>query len=274
MSKVLCCFKLLLSGQVTTGKVGAAKVDRRAAARTGTGRQRSLRRASGRPRAISPRRWGAQVPFHSQLPHVPPHTRSRPAGRACSQRPQHGGCTASRSTNGPSRPGPGEGKREPSPNSVFSQCHSPRRLCGSSWVTLRVPWSTPSVPLQLVSPFPASQQFILPTWTPRLPGLSVCPWPAGSRHLRAPRGPGNRPWDCGFRHRGPRVPSDPACHGLTAQSQTQSWTEPRGCREPHAGPEPRSGSGCTVPAEEGLLAGWASPAQLCNREQPEAASLP
>lgn len=137
-----------------------------------------------------------------------------------------------------------------------------------------VPWSTPSVPLQLVSPFPASQQFILPTWTPRLPGLSVCPWPAGSRHLRAPRGPGNRPWDCGFRHRGPRVPSDPACHGLTAQSQTQSWTEPRGCRAPHAGPEPRSGSGCTVPAEEGLLAGWASPAQLCNREQPEAASLP
>lgn len=137
-----------------------------------------------------------------------------------------------------------------------------------------VPWSTPSVPLQLVSPFPASQQFILPTWTPRLPGLSVCPWPAGSRHLRAPRGPGNHPWDCGFRHRGPRVPSDPACHGLTAQSQIQSWTEPRGCRAPHAGPEPRSGSGCTIPAEEGLLAGWASPARLCNREQPEAASLP
>lgn len=74
MSKVLCCFKLPLSGQVTTGKVGAAKVDRRAAARTGTGRQRSLRRASGHPRAVSPRRWGAQVPFHSQLPRVPPHT--------------------------------------------------------------------------------------------------------------------------------------------------------------------------------------------------------
>lgn len=153
MSKVLCCFKLPLSGQVTTGKVGAAKVDRRAAARTGTGRQRSLRRASGRPRAVSLRRWGAQVPFHSQLPRVPPHTRSRPAGRACSQRPQHGGCTASRSTNGPSRPGPGEGKREPSPNSVFSQCHSPRRLCGSSWVTLRGPLEHPLCPFVAGVPF-------------------------------------------------------------------------------------------------------------------------
>lgn len=102
----------------------------------------------------------------------------------------------------------------------------------SSWVTFQGPLEHSLCPFAAGVPSSCLPAFYPPTWTPRIPGLCVCPWPAGSCRLQTPRVSRTPPWDCGFRDRGPRASSDPARHGLTAQSQTQSWTQPRSHRAP------------------------------------------